>query len=63
MNLLSSFNSIQSWAQEQKIPLENCILIFDGLEEMAYGKIVDFMQELDFLSNFYPNFKCVISSR
>ncbi len=63
VNLLSSFNSIQSWAQEQKIPLENCILIFDGLEEMAYGKIVDFMQELDFLSNFYPDFKCVISSR
>jgi len=62
-NFLSSFNSIQSWAQEKKIPLRNCVLIFDGLEEMAYGKIVDLMQELDFLSNYFPDFKCVISSR
>ena len=52
-NLLSSFNSIQSWAQEKKISLKNCVLIFDGLEDMAYGKIVDIMQELDFLSNYY----------
>ena len=62
-NLLSSFNSIESWAQEKKIPLNNCILIFDGLEEMAYGRIVDLVQEFDFLGDFYPDFKCVISSR
>lgn len=62
-NILSPYENIQLWAQEQKVPLQNCILIFDGLEEIAYGKIVDFMQELDYLSNYYPDFKGVISSR
>lgn len=62
-NLLYPFESIRSWAKEQKIPLKNCILIFDGLEEMAYGKIVDFIQEFDYLSNYYSDFKGVISSR
>ncbi len=50
-NILSPFESIQLWAQEQKVPLQNCILIFDDLEEIAYEKIVDFMQELEYLSN------------
>lgn len=62
-NLLSSFNSIESWAKEKKIPLMNCVLIFDGLEEIAYGEIADYIQEFDYLSNYYPDFKCVISSR
>lgn len=62
-NLLSPFESIRIWAQELKIPLQNSILIFDGLEEISYGKIVDFMQELDCISNEYPNFKGVIGSR
>ena len=62
-NILSPFESIQLWAQEQKVPLQNCILIFDDLEEIAYEKIVDFMQELEYLSNLYPDFKGVISSR
>lgn len=30
-NILSPFESIQLWAQEQKVPLQNCILIFDDL--------------------------------
>ena len=38
-NILSPFESIQLWAQEQKVPLQNCILIFDDLEEIAYEKI------------------------
>ena len=62
-NLLYPFESIQLWFQEKKIPLQNCILIFDGLEEIAYEKIANFMQELEYLSNYYPDFKGVISSR
>lgn len=62
-NLLSSFENIQLWAQAQEIPLQNCILIFDDFEGIAYRKIVYYMQELDYLSNYYPDFKAVIGSR
>jgi len=62
-NSLYPFKSIQAWAQEHRISLQNCILIFDGLEEIAYAEIADFMLELDNLSNYYPDFKGVISSR
>lgn len=60
---LTKFDNLEQYLISKNLDLNNCTIIFDGLDEMEYTQIDSILSEINFLSNLHENFNAIISSR